>query len=77
MEVCGIPKQSFVDRCRKKEHYFDTDYSPFLIEDEDQGILRIPESKDLKSVLRCKDDQFLDFIRCCLELDPELRFCAS
>lgn len=35
MEICGIPNASFVDRCRKKEHYFDNDYSPFLIEDDE------------------------------------------
>jgi dual specificity tyrosine-phosphorylation-regulated kinase 2/3/4 len=35
MELCGIPPPSLIDRCRKKEHYFDTDYSPFLIEDEE------------------------------------------
>jgi hypothetical protein len=48
MELCGIPPPSLIDRCRKKEHYFDTDYSPFLIEDEEQGILRIPDSKTLE-----------------------------
>jgi hypothetical protein len=53
MEVCGIPPQNVVDQSRKKEHYFDTDYSPFLIEDEEAGILRIPESKTLDEVLQC------------------------
>jgi dual specificity tyrosine-phosphorylation-regulated kinase 2/3/4 len=35
MEICGIPPSSLIDRTRKKEHYFDIDYSPFLIEDEE------------------------------------------
>jgi hypothetical protein len=35
MEICGIPPETLIDKCRKKDHYFDTDYSPFLIEDED------------------------------------------
>jgi hypothetical protein len=35
MEICGIPSPSFIEKTRKKEHYFDTDYSPFLIEDEE------------------------------------------
>jgi dual specificity tyrosine-phosphorylation-regulated kinase 2/3/4 len=51
MEICGIPSSSVIDRSRKKDHYFDVDYSPFLIEDEDLGILRIPESKSLESVV--------------------------
>ena len=45
MEVCGIPSKELIDKSRKKDHYFDTDYSPFLIEDDQMGILRIPESK--------------------------------
>ena len=47
MEICGIPPASIVDKSRKKEHYFDDDYSPYLIDDEDQGIIRIPSSKTL------------------------------
>lgn len=63
MEVCGIPNAQFVDKCRKKEHYFDVDYSPFLIEDEEQGILRIPESKKLESIILSDDLSFIDFLK--------------
>ena len=45
MELCGMPPESMIDKSRKKEHYFDSDYSPFLIEDEDLGILRIPSTR--------------------------------
>lgn len=45
MEICGIPSNELIDLSRKKDHYFDADYSPFLIEDEQLGILRIPESR--------------------------------
>ncbi len=48
MEVCGIPSEKMIDKSRKKDHYFDVDYSPFLIEEEELGILRIPESKRLE-----------------------------
>ena len=34
MELCGMPPESMIDKSRKKEYYFDSDYSPFLIEDE-------------------------------------------
>jgi hypothetical protein len=47
MELCGIPSSDLIDKSRKKDHYFDADYSPFLIEDEELGILRIPLSKTL------------------------------
>lgn len=55
MELCGIPPNSMVDKSRKKEYYFDTDYSPFLIEDESVGILRIPSSRSLKEAVPCED----------------------
>lgn len=63
MEVCGIPPQSIIEESRKKEHYFDTDYSPFLIEDEDEGILRLPNSKTIEDAVPCKDKLFIDFIK--------------
>lgn len=77
MEICGIPSTSMIDKSRKKEHYFDVDYSPYLIEDETLGILRIPESKRLEDYVSCEDEMFVDFIRKCLELDPEVRMSAS
>lgn len=51
MEICGIPPPHVIDQSRKKDYYFDTDYSPFLIEEDDIGILRIPESKTLEQVM--------------------------
>lgn len=53
MEVCGIPPSHVIDKSRKKAHYFDTDYSPFLVEDDEMGILRIPDSKSLNSAVPC------------------------
>ena len=63
MEICGIPPGSLIDRCRKKDHYFDVDYSPFLIEEEELGILRIPDSRKLQNVIVTEDMAFLDFIK--------------
>lgn len=77
MEMCGMPPESMIDKSRKKDHYFDTDYSPFLIEDEELGILRIPSSRMMKEAVPCEDEEFLQFISKCLEIDPETRFSAS
>lgn len=77
MEVKGIPSETLIERSRKKDHYFDTDYSPFLIEDPDYGILRTPEARPLWNAVPTKDPQMLDFIDKCLELDPNLRFSAK
>ena len=76
MELCGMPPESMIDKSRKKDYYFDTDYSPFLIEDVDLGILRIPNSRTIKEAVPSEDDGFLDFIMKCLEIDPEKRFSA-
>jgi serine/threonine protein kinase len=59
------------------EHYFDTDYSPFLIEEPGVGILRIPESRTIEEAVPSDDQDFLDFIMKCLELDPTDRFSAK
>jgi hypothetical protein len=53
MEICGIPSEKMIDKSRKKEQYFDVDYSPFLIEDEEMGILRIPDSRKLEDIVTC------------------------
>ena len=50
-----MPPESMIDKSRKKEHYFDVDYSPFLIEDDQLGILRIPSSRLLKEAVPCED----------------------
>lgn len=63
MEVCGIPPPNVIDKSRKKDYYFDVDYSPFLIEDDEAGILRIPESKQLEEIVTCSDHLFVDFIK--------------
>jgi dual specificity tyrosine-phosphorylation-regulated kinase 2/3/4 len=62
MEVCGIPPKAMIEKSRKKEHYFDTDFSPFLIEDEELGILRIPENRKLEHAIHCNEPLFLDFL---------------
>ena len=72
-----MPPDSMIDKSRKKDHYFDTDYSPFLIEDDELGILRIPNTRTLKEAVPCDDEEFIDFIQKCLEIDPETRFSAS
>jgi dual specificity tyrosine-phosphorylation-regulated kinase 2/3/4 len=56
MEICGIPSNEIINQSRKKDHYFDTDYSPFLIQDDELGILRIPGSRTLKEAVPCEDE---------------------
>lgn len=77
MELLGIPQPEIIDQSRKKDQYFDTDYSPFLIEDPVAGILRIPESKSIDTAVPSDDKDFLSFILKCLEFDPLARFTAK
>ena len=51
MELCGIIPEEVVAKSRKKDQYFDEDYSPFLIEEEGIGILRIPASRTLEDAV--------------------------
>ena len=51
MEICGNIPTSMIEKSPQKDVYFDTDGSPFLTEEEDQGILRIPDSKSLEDAL--------------------------
>jgi len=51
MELCGMFPESVIDKSRKKDHYFDTDYSPFLIEDPKHGIMRIPENRQMEEAI--------------------------
>jgi len=65
--------EGMIDKSRKKDHYFDSDYSPFLIEDPKHGILRIPESRSIEEAIPSNNNLFLDFVQSCLTLDPEVR----
>lgn len=77
MELIGIPSESLIEQSRKREHYFDTDGSPYLIEEPGFGILRIPESRPLHSAVPTEDFTMLDFISKCLRFDPTERFTAK
>ncbi len=76
MELLGIPLPEMIDQSRKKDQYFDTDYSPFLIEHPELGILRIPESRSIEKAVPVNDPDFTQFILRCLDFNPQTRFSA-
>ena len=55
METLGVPPDDFISRSRKRDYYFDTDFSPFLIEDPNLGILRIPDARPLSEAVPTTD----------------------
>ena len=62
MEVKGIPPRSVIVRSERRAVFFDDDYSPILTKNS-RGIIRIPGSKNLQTLMKdCPDSDFVDFI---------------
>ncbi|KAI0688750.1 hypothetical protein BC835DRAFT_285298 [Cytidiella melzeri] len=72
MEVLGVPDKDFINRSSRKRLFFDTSGAPRPVVNS-KGRRRRPGTKTLAQVLKCDDDQFVDFIAKCLVWDPEKR----
>ncbi|CAK5264049.1 unnamed protein product, partial [Mycena citricolor] len=72
MEVLGIPDKEFVNKSSRKKLFFDPNGAPRVVVNS-KGRRRRPGTKTLAQVLRCTDEDFIDFIAKCLIWDPERR----
>jgi dual specificity tyrosine-phosphorylation-regulated kinase 2/3/4 len=72
MEVFGPPEKHLIEKSSRKKLFFDSMGKPRLTVSS-KGKRRRPSSKELRQVLRCDDDAFLDFIAKCLKWDPTRR----
>jgi len=72
MEVLGVPDKDFVNRSSRKKLFFDPNGVPRAVINS-KGRRRRPGTKTLTQVLRCDDEDFVDFIGKCLVWDPERR----
>ena len=73
MEVLGLPEERILAQGQRKHEFFDPSTNePYLTRDS-QNNLRIPGSKPLEEALLCESDSFIDFVKRCLEWDPEKR----
>ncbi|KIJ69629.1 hypothetical protein HYDPIDRAFT_24450 [Hydnomerulius pinastri MD-312] len=72
MEVLGPPDKDFINRSSRKRLFFDNNGAPRPVVNS-KGRRRRPGTKSLAQVLRCQDDDFVDFIARCLVWDPERR----
>ena len=72
MEVFGPPEKHLIEKSSRKKLFFDSMGKPRLTVSS-KGKRRRPSSKDLRGVLKCDDDAFLDFITRCLRWDPARR----
>lgn len=72
MEVFGPPEKHLIEKSTRKKLFFDSMGKPRLTVSS-KGKRRRPSSKDLRTVLKCEDEAFLDFIARCLRWDPARR----
>ncbi|PFH47681.1 hypothetical protein AMATHDRAFT_77088 [Amanita thiersii Skay4041] len=72
MEVLGIPEKDFVNRSTRKKLFFEPNGTPRVVVNS-KGRRRRPGTKSLAQVLKCNDEEFVDFISKCLVWDPERR----
>ncbi|KAJ8381776.1 hypothetical protein SKAU_G00025540 [Synaphobranchus kaupii] len=70
MELLGLPPNDFVQTASRKRGCFSG--NPRNITNS-KGRKRRPNSKDMASVLKTSDPQFLDFLKRCLMWDPAKR----
>ena len=79
MEVKGEPPRSMIVVASRRKQFFDEDYKPIQTPNT-KGKVRYPNSKNLKALVNCNDDLFVDFLDQCLEwkvdkrLTPEQAF---
>ncbi|KAJ5648654.1 hypothetical protein N7490_005026 [Penicillium lividum] len=72
MEVFGPPEKHLIEKSTRKKLFFDSLGKPRLTVSS-KGRRRRPSSKELRQVLKCDDEAFLDFITRCLRWDPARR----
>lgn len=72
MEIFGPPEKHLIEKSTRKKLFFDSLGKPRLTVSS-KGRRRRPSSKDLRQVLKCDDDAFLDFLCRCLRWDPARR----
>lgn len=72
MEVFGPPEKHLIEKSTRRKLFFDSLGKP-RITVSSKGRRRRPSSKDLRQVLKCDDEAFLDFLCRCLRWDPARR----
>lgn len=72
MEIMGLPSQSILDKAKRKKVFFDKSNVPKVLTNS-KGKKRTPGSRDLSQAVKTSDEKFLDFIKRCLDWNPETR----
>ena len=69
IELKGVPPRYILEQSPRYSLFFEEDLNPKIVTNS-RGKRRMPGTKELSHVLRCRDPVFLDFIERCLEWDP-------
>jgi len=72
MELLGLPPRSTLEAATRRKMFFDSNGNPRIVPNS-RGKRRRPGSRDLASVLRTSDRNFLSFLQGCLEWDKSTR----
>ncbi|XP_047493823.1 dual specificity tyrosine-phosphorylation-regulated kinase 4-like [Penaeus chinensis] len=72
MEVLSLPPHHLLIAASRRRLFFDSKGNPRCVTNS-KGKKRRPGSRDLASVLKCSDLNFVHFISRCLEWDPSSR----
>jgi dual specificity tyrosine-phosphorylation-regulated kinase 2/3/4 len=69
MEIYDVPDADVLKIAQRSHLFFDKKNKPKLTPNS-RGKVRIPATKKLSSVLKCKDEKFLDFLNKCFVWNP-------
>lgn len=69
MEIKGEPEDYLLELSSRRKLFFDAENQPIIVANS-RGKKRRPNTKTLKGVLKCSDQNFLNFLDACLDWDP-------
>ncbi|CAI2382395.1 unnamed protein product [Moneuplotes crassus] len=72
MEIKGVPPVDVITQGSRWKSYFHSNYNPRSIPNS-KNKTRVPNSKTLRDILKCDDEDFLDIIDKCIEWKVEDR----
>ena len=76
IEMLGVPNRDVYSISQRRSKFFiestEKGYEPIMLKNS-RGKLRKPKGKPLELVMGDEDPDYLDFVRKCLEWDPEKR----
>lgn len=73
VEVLGIPENNVLKNATRRDIFFEEGTNEPKLTNDSKGNLRVPNSQPLEQVLMCQSESFLDFIKQCLDWNPETR----